>query len=256
MDVKIENGEILVKGSGVMLGYYKNPQATAEAITDGWLHTGDLGYFDSDGYLYITGRSKNLIILDNGKNIYPEELESLISTIDGVKDVMVYENSGKLCAVIQPTDINNKELIKNIRINFKRINSTLPSYKKIVSLDFIARDFPKTTTMKIKRKEAIIMVNEIIKNKAVPYVPPTTVEQKRIVSAFENVLGRKNIGIKDDFFDLGGYSLLAFEAAAIIGVQAQEIYEHPTAEQLEAVLMSIKNVFLKLLPNKNSNENW
>ena len=241
MDVKIENGEILVKGSGVMLGYYKNQQATDEAVIDGWLHTGDLGYFDSEGYLYITGRSKNLIILDNGKNIYPEELEAQFSTIEGVKDVMVYENGGKLCAVIQPTDINDKELVNCIRMSFKKINSTLPSYKKVVALDFIARDFPKTTTMKIKRKEAIAMVNEIIANKSVPYVAPTTVEQKRIISAFESVLGRKNIGIKDDFFDIGGYSLSAFEAAAIIGVQAQEIYEHPTAEQLEEVLLSIKN---------------
>ena len=242
MDVKIENGEILVKGNGVMLGYYKNEQATNEAFTeDGWLRTGDLGYFDEDGFLYITGRSKNLIILDNGKNIYPEELEYRLSTIQGIKDVMVYEDGGKLCAAIQPFDINDTTLVNNIRLGVKQLNASMPSYKRIVSVEFIARDFPKTTTMKIKRSEALKMVKEIVINKTVVYVPPTTEEQKNIIAAFENVLGRKNIGIKDDFFDLGGFSLAAFEAAALIGVPAQEIYENPTAEQLANVLLAIRH---------------
>ncbi len=242
MDVKIENGEILVKGSGVMLGYYNNEEATAEAFTeDGFLRTGDLGHFDDQGYLYITGRSKNLIILSNGKNIYPEELEAHIATIDGVKDVLVYERNGKICAAIQPLDINNNELVTKIKQELKKLNATLPSYKKIIETHFIARDFPKTTTLKIKRSEAIKMLNETLVNRVVTYVPPTTEEQKKIISVFENVLGRKNIGILDNFFDLGGYSLLAFEAAALIGVQAQELYDNPTAEQLERVLLSIKN---------------
>ena len=140
MDVKIDNGEIIVKGSGVMIGYYKNPEATLEAFTeDGWLRTGDLGHFDDDGYLYITGRSKNLIILDNGKNVYPEELEGDIAVIDGVKEVLVYENKGKICAAILPTDPNDKELTKNIKLKLKELNANLPSYKKVVSIAFIAR---------------------------------------------------------------------------------------------------------------------
>lgn len=242
MDTKIDNGEIVVKGDGVMLGYYKNPDATREAYTeDGYLRTGDLGNFDDEGYLYITGRSKNLIILDNGKNIYPEEIEGYISNINGVKDVMVYENKGKIAAAIQPTDINDKVLIKAIREDLKLLNASLPSYKRVVSVDFIARDFPKTTTLKTKRKEAIKMVREIILSKEVAYVAPTTAEQKKIVAAFEQALGRKDIGIKDNFFDLGGYSLTAFEAAAILGIPAQEIYEHPTAEKLERAMLDLKN---------------
>lgn len=239
MDVKIEDGEILVKGPGVMIGYYKDPEATAEAFTDdGYFRTGDLGYFDDDGYLYITGRSKNLIILDNGKNIYPEELEEHLMTIEGVKDVMVYESNGKLAAAFQPADIQDKTVQKNIKLRVKEINNSLPSYKRVVILNFVARDFPKTTTMKIKRKEAMQMIAQSIDKKKAPYVPAQTEEQKRIVAAFEKVLGCKNVGIKDDFFDIGGDSLAAFEVAAILGIQAQELYEGPTAEQLEMAILS------------------
>jgi len=242
MDVKIEDGEILTRGDGVMLGYYKNEEATREAVTkDGWLRTGDLGYFDRDGYLYITGRSKNLIILDNGKNIYPEELEAHLAVIPGIKEIMVYESRGKLCAAIQPTDINDKCLLKDIKGGIKKYNNEAPPYKRIVSYDFIARDFPKTTSLKIKRKEAIKMVSELVCKKTVENVPPTTPEQIKIVAAFEKILGCKNVGIKDDFFDLGGDSLAALEVGALIGVPAQELYDHPTAEQLEQVLMAVKD---------------
>ena len=242
MDVKIEDGEILTRGDGVMLGYYKNEEATREAVTeDGWLRTGDLGYFDRDGYLYITGRSKNLIILDNGKNIYPEELEAHLAVIPGIKEIMVYESRGKLCAAIQPTDINDKCLLKDIKGGIKKYNNEAPPYKRIVSYDFIARDFPKTTSLKIKRKEAIKMVSELVCKKTVEHVPPTTPEQIKIVAAFEKILGCKNVGIKDDFFDLGGDSLAALEVGALIGVPAQELYDHPTAEQLEQVLMAVKD---------------
>ena len=200
MTAKIEDGEILVKGDCVMLGYYKNPDATAEVITeDGWFRTGDLGYLDEDGYLYITGRSKNLIILANGKNIYPEELEASLMTIDGVKDVMVYERDGKICAAFHPTDINDTDVINHIKTSLNEVNADLPSYKKIVAYDFIAREFPKTTTLKIKRKEARQMIDEIIEKRVAEHVPPTTAMQKKIVAAFEEVLGRTGIGIHDDY---------------------------------------------------------
>ena len=241
MDVKIVDGEILVKGDGVMLGYYKNEEATAEAFDDeGYLRTGDLGHFDEDGFLYITGRSKNLIILDNGKNIYPEELEAHISVIEGVKDVMVYESKGKICAAILPTDFNDGDLTKKIKLGIKEMNAELPPYKRVVSIAFISRDFPRTTTLKIKRKEAIKMIKEIISKKTVEYVAPTTKEQKKIISAFEKVLSCRNVSIKEDFFDIGGDSLTALEVSAIVGIPAQEIYEHPTAEQLAEVLLSAK----------------
>ena len=237
MKVKIVDQEILVKGDGVMRGYYKNPQATAEAIQDGWFHTGDLGYQDGDGYLYITGRSKNLIILDNGKNIYPEELEGYIMKVPGVKDVMVYDDNGKISALVLPTRPGDNALAKEIKQGIRKINENLPAYKRITGLDYRAQEFPKTTTLKIKRAEVMEWLKENRKKKAVAYVAPKTAEQKRIVLAFEQALGKRNIGICDDFFELGGDSLAALEAATVIGIQAQDIYEHPTVQQLEQAML-------------------
>ena len=255
MAVKIENGEILVKGDCVMLGYYKNPEATAEVFTeDGWFRTGDLGYLDEDGYLYITGRSKNLIILGNGKNIYPEELEAQLMTINGVKDAMVYEQDGKICAAVHPVDINNADLIHAIKQGLTDINAELPSYKKIVAYDFIAREFPKTTTLKIKRKEARKMIDEIIKKNAADHILPTTAIQKKIVEVFEEVLGRTGIGIQDDFFDLGGDSLGAVEASILLNIQAQDIYANPTAELLEKYLSTNTEVPEKNIETVNVNQ--
>ena len=241
MDVKIEDDEIVVKGDCVMMGYYRNQEATDEAITpDGWFHTGDLGYLDEDGYLYVTGRRKNLIILANGKNIYPEELEILVMTIDGVKDVMVYESKGKICAAIQPVDINDSSVVNHIKKGLNEVNKYLPSYKRIIKYDFISREFPKTTTLKIRRKEALEMVEQLIQNYSAEYTPPTTPMQIKIVDAFEEILGRTHISIKDDFFDIGGDSLAAMQAAQIIGVQAQDIYTNPTVELLEKHLSSLE----------------
>ena len=265
MTARIEDGEILVKGDCVMLGYYKNPEATTEVITeDGWFRTGDLGYLDEDGYLYITGRSKNLIILANGKNIYPEELEAQLMTIDGVKDVMVYERDGKICAAIHPTDIHDTDVIHHIKTSLNEVNAELPSYKKIVAYDFIAREFPKTTTLKIKRKEALRMIEEVIERNAAEHIPPTTPLQKKIVAAFEEVLGCTGIGIRDDFFDMGGDSLGAVETSIILDIQVQDIYANPTAEQLEkylsancdAMASEQDSVDVNGLIRQNANQNY
>lgn len=231
MEVKTEQGEIVTKGPGVMLGYYKNEEATKEVIKDGWFYTGDLGYIDEEGYIFITGRSKNLIILDNGKNIYPEELEDKIAVIDGVREVFVYGDKGRLCALILPDNPGDKEKRKAIEAAVKKLNETLPTYKKITFMSFTHREFPKTTTLKIKRHELMEMIkNQLVKNE-VKYVAPTNATEERIVNAFESIL-TKRVGIYDDFFDLGGDSLGAFEVAAMLGINAQELYEYPTPESL------------------------
>ena len=240
-EVKTVDCEIAVKGDNVMLGYYKNDEATNEVIKDGWFYTGDLGYFDEEGYLFITGRSKNVIILDNGKNIYPEELEEKIIVIDGVKDVFVYGDKGRLCALVLPANPGDKEKKKAIETAIKKINEALPGYKKITFISFTHREFPKTTTMKIKRHELMEMVKNQLEKNEVKYVAPTNATEEKIVNAFEQILA-KRVGIYDDFFDLGGDSLAAFELAAILGVNAQDVYEYPTVESL-AKFMAGSNVF-------------
>ena len=243
VEVKTVNGEIAVKGDVVMLGYYKNRAATDEVIKDGWFYTGDLGYIDEDGFVFITGRSKNVIILDNGKNIYPEELEEKINVIEGVKSAFVYGDKGRICALVLPENPGDKDKKKAIESAIKKMNEALPSYKKITFISFTHRDFPRTTTLKIKRHELMDMVKNQLEKNEVKYVAPTNSTEEKLVEAFEQIL-TKRVGIYDDFFDLGGDSLSAFELAAIIGVNAQEIYEYPTVESL-AKYMAGNNEFIE-----------
>ncbi len=240
-EVKTVDCEIAVRGDNVMLGYYKNEEATKEVLKDGWFYTGDLGYFDEEGYLFITGRSKNVIILDNGKNIYPEELEEKIMVIDGVKDVFVYGDKGRLCALVLPANPGDKEKKKAIETAIKKINETLPGYKKITFISFTHREFPKTTTLKIKRHELMEMVKNQLEKNEVKYVAPSNPAEEKLVNAFEQILA-KRVGVYDDFFELGGDSLAAFELAAILGINAQDVYEYPTVESL-AKYMAGNNEF-------------
>lgn len=238
MKVRILDGEILVRGDGVMQGYYKNPEATAEAITDGWFHTGDLGYLDEDGYLYITGRSKNLIILDNGKNVYPEELEDQIDQIPNVKECMVYAEDGRISVLIYPENPRDNQQTYEIKKAIRAMNEDLPTYKRVMGVRFMHQEFPKTTTLKIKRKEVMAWLASNHKEEAADYIPPSTPEQKLLAESFERVLSRRKIGIKDDFFAMGGDSLSACIVAAEAGLSVQDIYENPTIEQLAGALSS------------------
>ena len=160
-------GEIIVKGPSVMLGYYNNEEATKEVLKDGWFYTGDLGYFDKDDFLYITGRKKTVIVLKNGKNIYPEEMETLVNRIDGVKESMIYgkpdrDDDVKICVKIvydseimkKTYKLENEEDIKDfIWQKVKEINKTMPPYKYIKELIITNEELIKTTTQKIKRYE-------------------------------------------------------------------------------------------------------
>lgn len=172
--VKIDNpdengiGEILVKGPNVMLGYYNNPTATKNTFRDGWFCTGDLGKFDKDGSLFITGRIKDLIVLSNGKKVFPEELEALLNKSDLITESMIYENNDKVCAeIVYSKDnplikaLSKEELHNAIDAQIKAINKTLPIYKYI--REFIITDEPliKTTTQKIKRHEEIKKIKKL-----------------------------------------------------------------------------------------------
>ena len=174
LEVKIDDaneegiGEIIVKGDTVMLGYYENEEATKEVLSKGWFRTGDLGRIDDDGFIYITGRKKDVIVLKNGKNVFPEELEALINNqIEFVKESMVYgavleENEVELRAKIvydkdalkeKHGEISDKELEKMFWDKIKEINKQMPTYKYIKDIILTDEELIKTTTQKIKRFE-------------------------------------------------------------------------------------------------------
>ena len=168
---KDENGigEIRVKGPNVMLGYYEMPERTAEVLKDGWFYTGDLGYLDKDGILFITGRNKNLIVLKNGKKVFPEELETLVNRLELVEESMVFgmpSKDDKDDVKLSVKIVYNKEvaeekypgksqdeLYKIIWEQIKEINTTFPRYKHIQKLILTDEELIKTTTKKVKRQE-------------------------------------------------------------------------------------------------------
>ena len=157
-------GEIQVKGDNVMLGYYNNPEANADVFTeDGWFKTGDVGYLDSDGYAYITGRIKFVIVLENGKNVFPEEIEEYLEGIETIAESCVIgrksEDSDEviLTAVIYPdyskfAGKDEYEIKNELRKTINAVNKKLPSFKQIKAIDVRKTEFEKTTTKKIKRQ--------------------------------------------------------------------------------------------------------
>ena len=144
-------GEIYVSGSNVMKGYYKDPEATAEAFDCEWFKTGDYGRMDKDGFLYITGRKKNLIILANGKNVSPEELEQKLGRIEYVKEVAVYEENRDITAEFFLDEENYRDARERLAEDVKAFNSKMPSSKNVKKIKVRDIPFEKTTTMKIKR---------------------------------------------------------------------------------------------------------
>ncbi len=157
VDLKIEDadengeGEIWVKGDIVMMGYYKKPEETAKVMKDGWFNTGDIGKLE-DGFLSITGRKKNIIILDNGKNVYPEEIETLISYVENVTEVVVYQEDDLIVAEIYTDCEENLDEVKaEIKKGVLEVNKTLAGYKQVKKIKFRNVEFEKTTTKKIKR---------------------------------------------------------------------------------------------------------
>ena len=144
-----ETGEICIKGDCVMLGYYKDPEATAEVIdADGWFHTGDLARMDEEGFYYITGRKKNLIILASGENVSPEELEKKLALCPAIIECIVKEKSQKICAVIYCPEDKQEE----VRAFVTEANRSLPLYKRISAVEFTAEPLPRNALGKLLRK--------------------------------------------------------------------------------------------------------
>ena len=144
-----ETGEICIKGDCVMLGYYKDPEATAEVIdADGWFHTGDLARMDEEGFYYITGRKKNLIILASGENVSPEELEKKLALCPAIIECIVKEKGQKICAVIYCPEDKQEE----VRAFVIEVNRSLPLYKRISAVEFTAEPLPRNALGKLLRK--------------------------------------------------------------------------------------------------------
>lgn len=144
-----ETGEICIKGDCVMLGYYKDPEATAEVIdADGWFHTGDLARMDEEGFYYITGRKKNLIILASGENVSPEELEKKLALCPAITECIVKEKGRKICAVIYCPEDKQEE----VRAFVTEVNRSLTLYKRISAVEFTAEPLPRNALGKLLRK--------------------------------------------------------------------------------------------------------
>jgi long-chain acyl-CoA synthetase len=166
LEIKIDSedpatvaGEIMVRGENVMVGYYKNEEETKAAIdTDGWLHTGDLGLIDKDGFIYIKGRSKTMMLGPSGQNIYPEQIESKLNSFPFVSESLVIERNNKMVALVYPdmgladsAGMDQRALEKTMEENRKALNQLLPSYITIHKIELYPEEFEKTPTKKIKR---------------------------------------------------------------------------------------------------------
>lgn len=183
--VKIDNpdengiGEIIIQGDNVFKGYLNDPEKTNEVLINGWCHTGDIGYIDENGFIFITGRKKDMIVLDNGKKIFPEEIEHVLMDLEYIKDVLVFaDNSNgdddlKLTAKIRINKKEIQEMYPNLEYNqilqkiwndIKEINTTFPKYKYIKDVLITEEEFIKTTTLKIKRFKEIEKTKEELQN--------------------------------------------------------------------------------------------
>ncbi len=231
-EVEIRDGEIVARGHNIMKGYYNKPEETAEVLKDGWLYTGDLGYFDERGYLFITGRKKEILILSNGKNINPVELEHKLESYAAfIKEVGVYQSGDQFKAIVVPADqlllkTRNLDEIKSIikKDVIESYNKTCASYKKVLDITICKEELPKTRLGKIKR----FMLPDMEKQEKKDEGIIQEVELKEYQLIAEYLQAEKNMLIHPNYhleLDLGMDSLdkvsLQFFLSSSFGVELE-----------------------------------
>ncbi|MCI0496550.1 AMP-binding protein, partial [candidate division KSB1 bacterium] len=254
LDVKSKDGEIIARGRNIMQGYYNRPEETADVLKNGWLHTGDLGHFDRDGFIHITGRSKEIIVLSNAKNVNPEEIEKKISVLsDYVAEVGVYEKNDALYAAIYPDfKILKEKEILNIEDTLRsevidHYNRHAAHYKKIKNFIILKNELPKTRLGKIQRFKLASLMDEGTginkKDRSEPQF-----EEYRVIRDFLKEQTRGEIH-PDDHIEidlaldsLDKVSLLTF-LQSTFGVEIKEdvLLKLPTIEQLSEYMKEKKS---------------
>lgn len=244
-EVRIQDGEIQVKSPSVMMGYYKDPEETAKSITeDGWLRTGDLGYFDEEGFLFFTGRCKNLIVLSNGENVAPEQLENLFEDENLIEDILVFGENDIICAEVYPNlqlaeTLGIEDLEKAVSEIVQKHNQELPSYKRILQTYVRYIPFEKTASKKIIR-EKYFEQKAKQKEVKVDLKKPETKRQQIMFECAAESLGHHNFGIDTNLFEAGIDSLgcvmllSGLYEKLQISISLQELSEHPSIEELDA----------------------
>lgn len=244
-EVRVIDNEIQVRSKSVMMGYYKEPEKTAEVITeDGWLCTGDIGYVDEEGFLYLTGRKKNLIILSNGENVAPEELENLFENELMISDILVYGDGETIAAEVYPNyNYIEAENIENVEENVRGIintyNQKLPSYKRIVKCKVRNKPFEKTSSKKIIRYK-YFGGGKVKKSQEELLRLPVNQVQASIYDCVAESLGNRKFSIDSDLYECG---LDSFGSIMLIeelhnkfkkSITVEDLLEHNSVLKLES----------------------
>lgn len=238
-----ENGELQIRSPFVMKGYYGEEELTKEAFTDdGWLRTGDIGYVDEERYLYLTGRIKNLIILSNGENVSPEEIEADFDTELLIKDIIVFHENDIIKCEVYPDmayaeTAGIQDVLEEVKKIVSRHNNDLPSYKRIMQTSIRKQPFKKTTSNKIIRK-AFFDERKATNETEANVLQPQNEAQQKIYDALADCLGHKKFGIDSDFYSIG---LDSFGSVMLLSslhnkynfsLTLSELMDHATVEKL------------------------
>ena len=249
---RVVDGELQVSSPSVMMGYVNAPELTAQVITeDGWLRTGDIGYADDEGFLHITGRKKNLIILSNGENVSPEQIENLLLDHQLVEECLVYGEGSNIVAEIYPnskymalhgiTDV--REAVAEV---VQAVNATLPSYKKIGKYLIRIVALQKTGSNKIVRSQRATS-DMILSQEAVEIRLPENELQQKLFDCIARGVGHRDFGINTDIFEAGMDSLGCIMTLSVFleemnfSVELDELMKNTTIEKLEALYLKKQN---------------